>query len=200
MKRPVRATGIGLLLALVGCARQPGPRKLQWDGRTLVRETTWSAPAVGVAGIVYVPRGQTLGMADVQLGLVYSDRMTPQALHAWVMTTYAASPDAQGRHVTEGTKVIWQEPTLRYLHTSSEGLRACKVGEHAGRPYIAIHACVSNWDGRALCIESDERVPLSDFCRATDQTCWSSECAARIKDVAPKLESLRDTAFMRLGR
>ena len=158
-----------------GCGGGFCPDSISWDGRMLEKENFWEFQQFG--GVVYVPPGQTLEAADVQLGFIVSSESSPPALSNWIMEQYR------------------QAPGLTRYHETVRATAACKVGLTGQRPFLAVHVCGTHPEEAAICIEEDQHVNLGELCPLADKLCWERQCRRRIDSVGPKLDSLRQTAF-----
>lgn len=161
-------------LLVLGCSGGPRlPKEASFEGIRLEKATEWSFG--DVKGIVFVPPGEKLETASLQVGLLASSEYSSGSeLHAWVMEQYRGSPTAQ-----------WHESA-----TSDE---ACKIGLPQGppRPFVAIHVCRTGV-GVAACAEADER--LSDEvmgrCLNRGWGCWDELCSQKWDSRRAALENL----------
>jgi hypothetical protein len=148
-------------LGALACGRGPAlPTEVVYGGRSLEKAARWSGE--GVEGIVFVPPGETLPTATLQVGVLIS-RQRPRAsqLHAWVMEKYRSSP------------------TTRW-HESTAPDEACKVGTAAAgppRPFVALHICRER-KGTSACVEVDEALDGNEVgrCLRTGGDCWEELC------------------------
>ncbi len=149
-----------LLVGLASsCDRGPHfPSELNFEGGRLEKATEWSLG--GISGVVYVPTGETLEAASLQLGILLSPEHTSGVeLHEWVMEQYHSSPTTQ-----------WYE--------SSSSDEACKVGLTQGpRPFVALQVCRSA-AGVSACAEADVRLDTDIVGRCLNRTsdCWEALC------------------------
>ena len=157
---------IGFAALALACSRGPRlPSELTFEGVKLEKATDWSAGSV--SGVVFIPPGEKMETASLQVGiLASSEHKSGAALHTWLMEQYRRSPTTQ-----------WHESV-----TSDE---ACKVGLPAVpegkpmRPFLAFHVCRSV-SGMSACAEADER--LSDdtvgYCLHRGD-CWDALCTRK---------------------
>jgi hypothetical protein len=178
-----RVAATALVLAVAGaCARGPGlPREMTFEGSKLEKATTWSSQ--GVSGVVFVPPGERLPSASLQVGVLASRKHASGAdLHRWIMDQYRRSP------------------TVRY-HESTTADEACKIGvTDAGgpRPFLALHVCRAR-AGVAACAEVDERMVDNDVGRCLTSTadCWEELCGLRWLSARASLEPILDDVLKR---
>jgi hypothetical protein len=149
------------LLGAVGCGRGPSlPNDMSYEGRPLEKAASWSGE--GVEGVVFVPPGEELPNAALQVGVLVSrERPRASQLHDWVMEKYRGSP------------------TTRW-HESTAPDEACKVGMAAAgvpRPFVALHICRAS-EGTSACAEIDEQLDGSDVgrCLQKGTDCWDELC------------------------
>ena len=170
-----------LLLAVAwagGCSEEPPlPHEMTFEGVRLEEATSWSRQ--GVSGVVFVPPGETLPSASLQVGVLVSRKhASGAALHRWVMDEYRRSP------------------TVRW-HVSATADEACKIGRTGGgripRPFVALHVCRAA-AGVAACAEVDQRLDDSDVgrCVSSDSTCWEEVCTLRWLPTRAFLEPVLD--------
>lgn len=137
----------------------PLPKEMSFEGRLLDRATEWSSGEL--AGVVFVPPGETLPTASLQVGILVSqEHSSGVELHNWVMQRYHESP------------------TARWYESSIAG-EACKVGLGPGpRPFVALHVCRSA-SGVSACAEADERLGDEIVGRCLNRTndCWDELCS-----------------------
>ncbi len=135
------------------------PQELTFEGRSLEKATAWSRGEI--SGVVFVPPGEKLETASLQVGILVSEEHTSGVeLHDWIMEQYRSSPTAQ-----------WYEST-----TSDE---ACKVGLAPGpRPFAALHICRAA-SGVSACVEIDERLgdDVVGRCLNGAGDCWDEVCS-----------------------
>jgi hypothetical protein len=162
----------------VACGRGPSlPKEMTYEGRPLEKAASWSGE--GVQGVVFVPPGEELPTAPLQVGILISrERPRASQLHDWVMEKYRNSPTTR-----------WHEST-----TPDE---ACKVGMAAmgvPRPFVALHICRAR-DGASACAEVDEEIESSAVgrCLQTGADCWDELCTQTwLAKEAPLLAILDD--------
>ena len=149
-----------LTCATPGCDRGPRlPNELTFEGSRLEKATAWSTGEI--SGVVFVPPGEKLETASLQVGILVSqEHASGVELHKWVMEQYRKSPTAQ-----------WYE--------SSNSEEACKVGLGQGppRPFVALHVCRSA-SGVSACAEADERLgdDVVGRCLNRGGDCWDELC------------------------
>lgn len=172
-------SGVALVLALawVGCSRGPAlPGEMTYEGVRLDKATSWSSH--GVSGVAFVPPGEKLPSASLQVAVLASRRHASGAeLHRWIMDQYRRSPTTR-----------WHEST-----TADE---ACKIGvtsEGGPRPFVALHVCRAA-QGTAACAEVDERLDDGDVgrCLTSLSDCWEELCTLRWLPARANLEPILD--------
>ena len=136
------------LVVLPGCSMQQAPAfadTIDFDQQALTKASTWTHE--GMAGIVYVPAGEKLPAASLQVGVIIStDHTTASALHYWV----------RGQSVQSGAF---------QAHESGTKEESCHVGANIGaetRTYIALAVCKTGV-ARAACVEADEVLEKDKF-------------------------------------
>ena len=166
----------------VGCSRGPSlPAEMTYEGARLEKATSGSIQ--GVSGVVFVPPGEKMPSASLQVGVLVSRKHASGAeLHRWVMDQYRRSPTVQ-----------WYEST-----TADE---ACKIGvTSAGspRPFVALHVCRAA-GGAAACAEVDERLDDDDVSRCLTgmSDCWEELCTLRWLSARASLEPILDGVLKR---
>ena len=154
---------------------------MTYEGARLEKATSWSSQ--GVSGVVFVPPGEKLPSASLQVGVLASRKHASGAeLHRWIMDQYRRSPTTQ-----------WHEST-----TADE---ACKIGvtsEGGPRPFVALHVCRAS-GGTAACAEVDERLDDSDVgrCLTSLSDCWEELCTLRWRPARANLEPILDGVLKR---
>jgi hypothetical protein len=143
---------------------------LIWEGATLEKNRTWELDEF--QGVVYIPPGQELEAAEVQLGVIRSTNRLPASLNEWVMLQYTGALE------------------LVRFHETVRDTAACKVGQMGPRQFVAAHVCGEKADLGSVCIEADNRKDLSSLCDLYDTACWDSFCHQHLDSIGPKLESL----------
>lgn len=156
---PRAAFGLAVAWA-AGCSRGPSlPREMTFEGVRLEKATSWSGE--GVSGVVFVPPGESLPWAALQVGVLASRKhASGAALHRWVMDQYMRSPTAG-----------W--------HVASTADEACKIGtSQEGRHFLALHVC-RGAGGLAACAEVDRGLEPNDIgrCASGPPGCWDEMCA-----------------------
>jgi hypothetical protein len=161
------ATGriqLGLLLGLLVCceASRDLPTELTFDGVRLDHAKTWSSG--DISGVVFVTPGQTLPLADLQIGILVSHQHdSGTQLHQWILEKYHAAGGVQ-----------WFESA-----TSDEHCKTGMISEVVGalpRPFVSLVACRT---GKAFsaCAEVDERMDSNRASRCVTQVgCWEEVC------------------------
>lgn len=174
---PVSATvgAVLLTVAAAACSRGPAlPEEMTFEGERLEKATSWSSQ--GVSGVVFVPPGERMPSASLQVGVLASRMHASGAgLHRWIMDQYHRSPTTQ-----------W--------HESATADEACKIGlTDAGvpRPFLALHVCRGG-DGVAACAEVDERLDDNEVGRCLTSTagCWEELCTLRWRPAREELEPI----------
>jgi hypothetical protein len=182
-RKPVFATAVIVAtLAMQGCGGPSLPGSMTFDGVAMDKAADWSNS--GFSGVVFVPPGEKLDTASLQLGVLLSEKHnTGEGLSQWSMEQYRRSPTMQ-------------------LYEEVAGDEACKVGATSSgtavRQFLALHICRAK--GKyAACAEADERLvdPSGSPCGVTDTACWRDMCASRWKARRASLEPIVDAV---LGR
>jgi len=177
--------GAALVVAFAwaaGCSRGPSlPAEMTYEGTRLEKAASWSIQ--GVSGVVFVPPGEKMPSASLQVGVLVSRKHASGAeLHRWIMDQYRRSPTIQ-----------W--------HESATADEACKIGvTSAGspRPFVALHVCRAS-EGVAACAEVDERLDDGDVgrCLTSLSDCWEELCALRWLSARASLEPILDGVLKR---
>ena len=90
-----------------------------------------------MSGVVYVPPGEKLPKASVQVGVILSsDHTTGAALHSWVRDQALRSG-------------------AQHFHLSDAPEESCTAANSSGRTYMALEVCKTGV-ARAACVEADE--------------------------------------------
>jgi hypothetical protein len=152
-------------VAAPGCSTERAPAfhdTIEFGQETLTKASTWTHG--GLAGIVYVPAGQKLPEASLQVGVIIStEHTTASALHAWVREQSVRSGDFQA-------------------HDSGTSEESCHVGANIGvktRTYITLQVCKTGV-ARAVCVEADETLPEGVFSTCVNSAaCFEDVCDAR---------------------
>ena len=167
-----------LALVTTSCAKQPMlPAHLTVaGGPSLVRAKDFSTG--GLSGVVFIPVGEKIESASLQLGILMSkDHQSPAAFQDWILAQYRASPTQQ-----------WYE-------TVANPTEACKIGlspELPPRPFVAVHKCQGG-AGVSACAEADERLSDEIVGRCLrSSTCWDEICNARFAAWRGNLQSILD--------
>jgi hypothetical protein len=176
-KRGWRWTAAAALALLTGCRGPALPKGVTLDGATLEKATNWSAG--GISGVVFIPAGERLDTASLQLGVLLSEKhASGRALSAWVMEQYHGSPTLQ-------------------LYENAGDDEACKAGatstDATVRPFLALHLCRGG-NAHAACAEVDEKLvdPSGSPCPIENDDCWQKLCDARWADRRATLEAIVD--------
>jgi hypothetical protein len=152
---------------------------MTFEGVQLQKATSWSAQ--GVSGVVFVPPGETLPWASLQVGVLVSRKYASGAeLHRWVMDQYMRVP-AAGWHVAT---------------TADE---ACKIATTPeGRHYVALHVC-RGAGGVAACAEVDRSLEPNSIgrCAAGPPGCWDEVCTLAWLPARALLEPILDDVLKR---
>lgn len=169
---------LGGAVFAVACSSGPRlPKELTFDGVKLEKASDWSRG--NISGIVFIPPGEKLETASLQVGiLASSEHASGAALHTWLMDQYRHSPTTQ-----------WHESA-----TSDE---ACKVGLPAVpegrplRPFVAIHVCRRASKGSA-CAEADESLgeEIVGRCLGKGSGCWDELCTQKFTSRRAALETV----------
>jgi hypothetical protein len=159
---------------------------LTFDGVRLEKAKEWHMAEI--SGVVFVPPGEKLSEASLQLGVMISTKhLSGSRFSDWAMEKYH-----QARTIQR-----WYEET-----TADE---ACKIGldtprvgldgsrEQASRGvYLALHVCRTG-DGASVCVEADEKLDAESAtsCMVTRQdSCWREVCAQKWPSRRASLEAV----------
>jgi hypothetical protein len=146
-------------------------------GPALVKANEFSQD--GISGVVFIPPGEKLESASLQLGIILSRKHDrPAALQDWIMAGYRRSPTQQ-----------WHES----LPSPTE---ACKVGLGPTTPpraFAAVHVCQGG-SGVSACAEADEWLSDEVVGRCLNQSsaCWDAVCTGRFEAWRKNLETVLD--------
>jgi len=173
---PRRALIVLAVASVVGCSRGLSlPREMTWEGERLEKATSWSSQ--GVSGVVFVPPGESLPSASLQVGILASRKHASGAeLHRWIMDQYRRSPTVQ-----------WYE--------SATADEACKIGvtgnDTTVRPFVALHVCRAA-GGVAGCAEVDRRLDDDEVGRCVSGASAGCEeiCTLRWLEARASLEPI----------
>lgn len=131
-----------------GCSKSAAgfPDTITFAGRPLTKGSNWTRG--GMSAIVYVPPGEKMPDASLQVGVLLStEHTTAQALHNWILDQ---SMRAGGPPV----------------FSSGEPGQVCKVAwqqlQDRARTYMALQVCKTGV-ARAACVEADEEIDQSEF-------------------------------------
>jgi hypothetical protein len=155
---------VGAVIGIYTLVRQESvqfPETVPYGGAQLAEANTWSRG--GLSGAVYVPPGDALPDASLQVGLIVStEHPTGDRLLTWIREQSRASG------------------TMRY-HDSGTTSESCVVGvnEPQTRTYMALQLCKTAGRG-AACIESDRVLDGDLFASCLNNTgCFNAECNRR---------------------
>jgi len=162
----------------VGCSRGPSlPAEMTYEGARLEKAASWSIQ--GVAGVVFVPPGEKMPSASLQVGVLVSRKHASGAeLHRWIMDQYRRSPTVQ-----------WYE--------SATADEACKIGVTSNgttvRPFVALHVCRAA-GGVAGCAEVDQGLDDDESGRCVSGASAGCDeiCALRWLTARASLEPILD--------
>jgi len=157
------------------CRRGPSlPGELTFEGARLEKAASWSSG--GISGVVFVPPGEKMPSASLQVGVMLSEKhASGPELHRWIMDQYRKSPTLQ-----------W--------HESATLDEACKIGvtgANPPRPFVALHVCRAA-GGVAACAEADRQLSEGDVgrCLAGATGCWDEVCTLRWLPTRASLEPI----------
>ena len=172
--------GISALLWLAACARNPMPAALTFEGRTLELATEWSRG--GLRGVVFVPPGQKMPLAHLQVGILAStDHKTGKALQVWVTEQYRRSGGIQN-------------------HETNEDDESCKIGVQQWnkrfRPFISHQVCRTG-ARRAVCAEVDTALDEDYASCASSKEACQQLCEMRWTDARAALEPIVEEVLAR---
>jgi hypothetical protein len=155
---------------------------MTFEGVRLERATSWSSQ--GVSGVVFVPPGETLPSASLQVGVLVSRTHASGAeLHRWIMDQYRRSPAVQ-----------W--------HESATADEACKIGVTGDgttvRPFVALHVWRAA-GGVAACAEVDQSLDDDESGRCVSGASAGCEeiCTLRWLPARAILEPVLDAVLRR---
>lgn len=156
-----RMTRAAAVLAMAAaCSSGPAfPESIAFERQTLTKATSWVRD--GMAGAVYVPPGEKLPQASLQVGAIISnDHLTAEALHGWI------------RGQLQG---------VMHFHTDDRPDHSCRVSQTPDRMYIALEVCKTGV-ARSVCVEADEAIDLDAIASCigrSDYRCFGDVCDAR---------------------
>ena len=151
---------LGVAGAVYGMNRSslpPFPDAVAYEGASLTQATKWERDQTAAA--VYVPAGEAVQVASLQLGIISSQKYpTAPALLEWIQ---------------EQSKL---STTPLRVHDSVNGNERCLAGLSPIRSFMAIQLCKTG-DALAACIESDRRVDQYDLGNCVNKTgCMAAMC------------------------
>lgn len=168
---------LAALALLTGCGGPALPKGVTLDGVKLQKASDWSA--AGISGVVFIPPGEQLDSASLQVGVLLSEKhASGRALSTWVMQQYRGSSTLQ-------------------LYEDAGDDEACKAGatstDTTVRLFLALHLCRGG-KAHASCVEVDEKLvdPSGSPCPPEDADCWRELCDARWTDRRAMLEAIVD--------
>jgi hypothetical protein len=143
----------------IGCNQAPSlPNAVTFDQVPLTSVASWSRGRL--SGSVYVPQGETLPTAPLQVGVIVSnEHTTAKALHEWVRDQALRSGTPQ-------------------YHNSGANDESCTVGVMPGRTYMALEVCKTGVE-RSACVEADEELEQGIFTSCLNGSCFQDVCDAR---------------------
>jgi uncharacterized protein YtpQ (UPF0354 family) len=145
------------------------PDALAYGGASLTQATKWERD--NTAAAVYVPAGETMPGASLQLGIISSTQYpTAERLLGWIQAQSQASPNTQR------------------IHDTVTGTERCLVGFGRGRPFLALQLCKSG-TSLAACVESDRAVaaPTLSACLNTVE-CFVELCERQWREERASLD------------
>ena len=176
---------VGVVLAVVAFAvtrfrasSTTFPETVDFGDQRLTKATDWLRE--GVSGVVYVPQGQKLPSADLQVSVMLSTARTAEALDAWIRREY-----------------IKTKP--KRLFDGAPGVDTCRIGVTSARKeertFVAVEFCKQT-DERTVCAEDNEPLPESVLtpCQesADGESCFSEACIRQRLDKHAALEGIVD--------
>lgn len=158
-----------LAVTATGC----GKERLDYRGTALEQAATWSR--AGMTASVFVPVGQSLPSADLQVGVLHStDHATGEALLGWITSEFERVPMVKPSSQTSGDE-------------------ACKAALSNGtdiRPFMTLQICRTGV-GAAACAEADQRLTDSETgCLAMTPGCFERLCNGRWIETRQVLEPI----------
>lgn len=172
-RRHLTSLALTLCLTLVSCGGPRLPEELTFAGRNLKKGSEWNLE--GVQGVVFIPEGEKLRDATLQVGILTStDHKTARELNVWIMKQYRLA------QVTR-----W--------HESVTADTACKLGQSKlpFREFAAVHVC-KDGRGMAVCVEADALLAMAIVQSNSDGTDGDVVCAAQWDLYRGELEALAD--------
>lgn len=165
------------LLVGCGCSGPALPKGIKLDSQTLEKAADWSHS--GLSGRVFIPPGEKLDTASIQVGIILSEKHSSgSAASTWLMEEYRRSPTMQ-------------------MFEDAAGEEACKVGATTSgngvRQFLALHLCRGRGTYVA-CAEVDERLvdPSGSPCPIENSTCWRELCEERWNERRTTLVAIVD--------
>ncbi len=171
--RRALALAVTLCLTLASCGGPRLPEQLTFAGKSLKKGSEWNLE--GVQGVVFIPEGEKLRDATLQVGILTStDHKTARELNVWIMKQYRLA------QVTR-----W--------HESVTADTACKVGQSKlpFREFAAVHVC-RDGRGMAVCVEADAQLIMAMAEANSDGTDWDAVCTSQWDLYRGELEALAD--------
>jgi hypothetical protein len=148
-------------LQACGSTRTPPlPDTITFDRQHLTKGAAWNRG--GISGIVYVPAGENMPSASLQVGVILSsEHQTGAALHGWVRGELAKS-------------------NASHFHESDAPEESCRIARTGDRTYLALEVCKSGV-GRAACVEADEAADFNTVaaCIGSVGSCFEDMCDQR---------------------
>lgn len=165
-------------VALAGCGGMPA--ELAFEGAALERATEWSQG--GLTSAVYVPPGETLPGASLQVGFIVSEtHATGEELMSWISEQYHSS--SIGR------------PHVDHYYEEVSVDEACRIGAASvpggARLFITLQVC-RHAGGLTGCAEADERLSheVVTPCLHEGDSCFDEVCYQRWQSRIESLEPL----------
>ena len=161
-RAPIMTVVAMLFVVSSGCSRPPAPAfpdSITFGTQKLTKATSWNRG--GVSGTVYVPPGEQLPSASLQVGVIVStEHTTAAALHTWVQDQFNRSGGLA-------------------MHQSGTSEESCKAGGDPKRTYTALDVCKTGV-ARAACVEADEQLDPGTFTSCLNQPgCFDDVCDRR---------------------
>jgi hypothetical protein len=151
-----------VLLATAGCSTPSAPSfpdSITFGSQMLTKATSWDRG--GISGIVYVPAGEQLPSASVQVGVIVStEHTTAASLHSWVQDQFNESGNLA-------------------VHQSGTADQSCKAAGDQTRTYMSLDVCKTGV-ARAACVEADEKLDPGTFTSCLNSPgCFEQLCDRR---------------------
>ena len=166
---------VGMTAVIVGCGAAAFPDRINFADQDLTKATNWTRG--GMSAVVYVPPGETMPSASLQVGVIVStEHNSGNHLQGWIREQASRSTRQQVFHDSLGLAEV------------------CRVGaitvEGETRTFVSLQLCQSG-KASVACVEADLAVPDTVVSRCgSDTGCFEDMCTRRWRDQREALEAL----------